>query len=113
VYGVDFVFSKTNKTLVSIREYLMKTCDLQEIIYMPSGIFTYTSIKTCVAFFIKKKEGAEVLQTNVEFSKTQKEKARQYKFVDAHQTHCVKFYDWNPDADTKTLLVKVPIQELE
>ena len=42
------LFSKSNKTLVAIREYLMKTCDLKEIIYLPSGIFTYTSIKTCV-----------------------------------------------------------------
>jgi len=42
------LFSKSNKTLVAVREYLMKTCDLKEIIYLPSGIFTYTSIKTCV-----------------------------------------------------------------
>jgi type I restriction enzyme M protein len=47
------LFSKTNTTLVAVREYLMKTCDLKEIIYLPSGIFTYTTIKTCVFFFIK------------------------------------------------------------
>ena len=50
------LFSKTNTTLVAIREYLMKTCDLKEIIYIPSGIFTYTSIKTCVFYFVKKRE---------------------------------------------------------
>ena len=49
------LFSKTNKTLITVREYLMKTCDLKEIIYLPSGIFTYTSIKTCVFYFVKKK----------------------------------------------------------
>ena len=48
------LFSKTNTTLVAIREYLMKTCDLKEIIYLPSGIFTYTTIKTCVFYFVKK-----------------------------------------------------------
>jgi type I restriction-modification system DNA methylase subunit len=42
------MFSKTNKTLIAIREYLMKTCELKEIIYMPSGMFEYTSIKTCI-----------------------------------------------------------------
>ena len=50
------LFSKINTTLVAIREYLMKTCDLKEIIYLPSGIFTYTSIKTCVFYFVKKRE---------------------------------------------------------
>ena len=55
------LFSKTNTTLVAIREYLMKTCDLKEIIYLPSGIFTYTSIKTCVFYFVKKREGTDVL----------------------------------------------------
>ncbi|ADX06104.1 putative type I restriction modification N-6 adenine specific methyltransferase domain protein [Organic Lake phycodnavirus 1] len=48
------LFSKSNNRLVAIREYLLKTCDLKEIIYLPSGIFTYTSIKTCVFYFVKK-----------------------------------------------------------
>jgi len=48
------LFTKTNTTLIAVREYLMKTCDLKEIIYLPSGIFTYTTIKTCVFYFIKK-----------------------------------------------------------
>src|SRR6185437_12624876 len=34
--------SKTNKGLVLLREYLMKSCDLKEIIYLPSDIFTNT-----------------------------------------------------------------------
>ena len=33
------LFSKS-KELVNIREYLMKTCDLKEIIYLPNKIFT-------------------------------------------------------------------------
>ena len=111
------LFSKTNTTLVAIRKYLIKTCDLKEIIYLPSGIFTYTSIKTCVFYFIKKKEGTDVLETKINIStttttKTQKEKGRDYKFSTPHQTTEVKFYDYNPYDDIKTLLVEVPIEKI-
>ena len=106
------LFSKTNKTLVAIREYLMKTCDLKEIIYLPSGIFTYTSIKTCVFYFVKKREGTDVLETKIKLSKTQKETGRDYKFSKTHQTTKVKFYDYNPYEDVKNLLVEVPIEKI-
>lgn len=106
------LFSKTNKTLVAIREYLMKTCDLKEIIYLPSGIFTYTSIKTCVFYFVKKREGTDVLETKINVSKTQKETGRDYKFSKTHQTTKVKFYDYNPYEDVKNLLVEVPIEKI-
>ena len=106
------LFSKTNTTLVAIREYLMKTCDLKEIIYLPSGIFTYTSIKTCVFYFVKKREGTDVLETKIKVSKTQKETGRDYKFSKTHQTTKVKFYDYNPYEDIKNLLVEVPIEKI-
>ena len=107
------LFSKSNTTLIAIREYLMKTCDLKEIIYLPSGIFTYTSIKTCVFHFIKRVEGTETIEIIVKrSSKTQKETARDYKFVSEHQTTTVKFYEYNPTEDTKTLLVDVPIEKI-
>ena len=106
------LFSKTNTTLVAIREYLMKTCDLKEIIYLPSGIFTYTSIKTCVFYFVKKREGVDVLETKIKISKTQKETGRDYKFSKTHQTTKVKFYDYNPYEDVKNLLVEVPIEKI-
>jgi type I restriction-modification system DNA methylase subunit len=106
------LFSKTNTTLVAIREYLMKTCDLKEIIYLPSGIFTYTSIKTCVFYFVKKREGSDVLETKINVSKTQKETGRDYKFSKTHQTTTVKFYDYNPYNDVKNLLVEVPIEKI-
>ena len=106
------LFSKTNNTLVAVREYLMKTCDLKEIIYLPSGIFTYTSIKTCVFYFVKKREGTDVLKTKIKVSKTQKETGRGYKFSKRHQTIKVKFYDYNPYEDVKNLLVKVPIEKI-
>ena len=103
------LFSKTNKTLVAVREYLMKTCDLKEIIYLPSGIFTYTSIKTCVFYFVKKREGTDVLETVIKSSKTQKENGRTYKFSKTHQTSKVAFYDFNPYEDVKNPLIEVPI----
>lgn len=106
------LFSKTNKTLVAIREYLMKTCDLKEIIYLPSGIFTYTSMKTCVFYFVKKREGTDVLETKIKVSKTQKETGRDYQFSKTHQTIKVKFYDYNPYEDVKNLLVEVPIEKI-
>ena len=106
------LFSKTNTTLVAVREYLMKTCDLKEIIYLPSGIFTYTSIKTCVFYFVKEREGTDVLETKIKVSKTQKETGRDYKFSKTHQTTKVKFYDYNPYEDIKNLLVEVPIEKI-
>ena len=103
------LFSKTNKTLVAVREYLMKTCDLKEIIYLPSGIFTYTSIKTCVFYFVKKREGTDVLETEIKSSaKTQ----RTYKFSKTHQTSKVAFYDFNPYEDVKNLLIEVSIEKI-
>ena len=106
------LFSKTNKTLVAVREYLMKTCDLKEIIYLPSGMFEYTSIKTCVFYFVKKREGTDVLETTIKSSKTQKENGRAYKFSKTHQTSKVAFYDFNPYEDVKNLLVEVPIDAI-
>jgi len=107
------LFSKTSTTLVKIREYLMKTCDLKEIIYLPSGIFTYTTIKTCVFYFVKKREGTDVLETKTNVSsKTQKETGRDYKFSKIHQTTKVKFYDYNPYEEIKNLLVEVPIDKI-
>jgi type I restriction-modification system DNA methylase subunit len=106
------LFSKTNKTLVAIREYLMKTCDLIEISYLPSGIFTYAAVKTCVFYFVKKREGMDVLETKIKISKTQKETGRDYKFSKTHQTTNIKFYDYNPYEDVKNLLVEVPIEKI-
>ena len=106
------LFSKTNKTLIAVREYLMKTCDLKEIIYLPSGVFEYTSIKTCVFYFVKKREGYDVLETKIKVSKTQKETGRDYKFSKTHQTTKVKFYDYNPYENVKNLLVDVPIEKI-
>ena len=100
------LFSKSNNTLISIREYLMKTCDLKEIIYLPSGIFTYTSIKTCIFYFVKKIEGTQILKI-----KKQKNKIN-YKFSEIHQTTKISFYDYDQLTDNKKLLIEVPIEKI-
>lgn len=106
------LFSKTKKSLIAIREYLMKTCDLKEIIRLPDGIFTNTSIKTCVFYFVKKREGIDALTTTIKFSKTQKETGRKYTFTETLQTTSVLFYDYNPCDNVKTLLVEVPVETI-
>jgi type I restriction-modification system DNA methylase subunit len=105
------LFSR-NATLVAIREYLMKTCDLKEILYLPAGIFTYTTIKPCVFYFIKKREGTSVLKSIIKVSKSQNETDREYVFSKTYQTTKVKFYDYNPYEDVKTLLIEVPIEQI-
>ena len=105
------LFSKS-KNYALIREYLMKTCDLKKIIYLPAGIFEHTSIKTCVFFFIKKKEGTDILKTDIKISKTQKETGRTYKFSKTHQTTSVKFCEYNQITTEQHLLVDVPIDKI-
>jgi type I restriction enzyme M protein len=104
------LFSKTNE-LVSVREYLMKTCDLKEIYYLPP-VFTHTTISTCVLNFVKKRECKDVLETNIKISKIQKETGREYNFTKTHQTSKVKFYNYNPENELKHLLIELNIEEL-
>jgi type I restriction enzyme S subunit len=107
------LFSKTNKKLIAIREYLLKTCDLKEIIHLPNGIFEYTSTETCVFYFVKKIDGTNVLEIKSKISKaTQKEISRSYVFSKIHQTTNVMFYEYNHLDDTKKLLVEVPIEKI-
>lgn len=111
-YGQD-LFSKTNNTLVAIREYLMKTCDLKEIVHLPSGIFTYTTIKTCIFFFVKKVEGSEALTITDKHLNTRSQKtARSYKFSARHQTKSVKFYDYDLKEHSKKFLLEVDIEKI-
>ena len=110
------LFSKSNKSLVMIREYLMKTCELKEIIYLPSGsdIFENTNIKTCVFYFVKKMEGVDILEITDKITKSKAKKAtpdKTYKFSKTHQTTSVKFYNYKTE-DSKELLVEVPIENI-
>ena len=87
-----------------VREYLMKSCDLQEVIYCPSGTFISTGSKTCILFFIKKKERNEVIE--ITGSK------RILKFCDSHCTNYVKFYNFNNETEEKIFIKEVPIEEI-
>lgn len=99
------LFSK-NKTLVMIRQYLLKTCDLKEVIYLPSNTFTYTTIETCIFYFVKKEEGNSVLQ------KTYRNKKPVYSFNKKYSTERVYFYSYNCELNNKELLVKVDIEQI-
>ena len=109
-YGQEL--QSKNSNLSIIREYLMKTCDLKEIIYLPAGVFTHTTIKTCVLSFIKKIDGNEALELNIKISKTHNETDRTYNFCKTHQTSKVKFYDYNPENDNKILLIEANIESI-
>lgn len=94
------LFSKS-ATYVAVREYLMKSCDLKEIIYMPAGTFAHTPIKTCVFYFVKKRDN---VITEI--------KKKGYTFRKTLQTKSVKFYDFNSEKEEKHLLVEVPIEQI-
>lgn len=98
-----------NNSFSVLREYLMKTCDLKEIYYLPSGIFEYTKINTCILYFVKKKEGEDILEVKIKYNKNNKETNRDYIFKNKHQTKEVLFYDYNPFENIKKLLGKVSI----
>jgi len=87
-----------------VREYLMKSCNLHEVILCPSGTFTSTATKTCILFFTKKKERKDVVEISG--------KKRILKFCKSHSTKKVKFYDFNPDTEEKYFIKEVDINEI-
>ena len=87
-----------------VREYLMKCCDLQEVILCPAGTFTSTASKTCILFFTKKKERKDVVEITG--------KKRTLKFCKKHSTKKVNFYDFNPDTEKKHFIKEVDIKEI-
>jgi type I restriction-modification system DNA methylase subunit/restriction endonuclease S subunit len=99
IYGSSSGYDK-------VREYLMRSCDLHGVILCPNGTFTSTNSKTCILFFTKKKERAEVL----EISGTK----RNLKFLDSktHATENVKFYNFNPNTGEKEFIKEVSIDEI-
>jgi len=103
------LFNKSND-LVALRELIMKSCDLKEIIIMPADIFNNTGVKTCVFYFEKKKEGKDVL--TVKYSKDNS-KVMSYDFAKEHQTKSVKFYDYDMVTKEKKLLIEVPIEKIK
>lgn len=106
------LFSKTNKIFRTVREYLFRTCEVREIIYLPAGVFTYTTIRTCVMYFSKKRDPHSVLDVKIKMSKTLKETGRVYQFTNTHESSRVRFCEYNPDTDTKTDIADVCIEDI-
>lgn len=87
-----------------VREYLMKSCDLHEVILCPAGTFTSTASKTCILFFTKIKERKDV----VEISGIK----RTLKFCKDHTTKKIKFYNFNLDTEEKQFITEIDIDEI-
>jgi type I restriction-modification system DNA methylase subunit len=88
-----------------VREYLMRSCDLQKVILCPGGTFTTTASKTCILFFTKKQERKDVLK--IEGTK------RKLTFEGEHSTSKVEFYDYNPDTgDADHFITEVTIDKI-
>lgn len=102
--------SSDNPASVNIRKYLMKTCELHEIIYLPAGAFTNTSIKTCVLYFHKRSNGPDVLSVAT-IIRPNKSPVRKYTFADGHRTTSVGFYNFEPTTGVKTCIMSVPIEQ--
>ena len=87
-----------------VRQYLMKSCDLHEVIYCPSGTFTSTSSKTCILFFTKRKERKDMVEiTGIK---------RNLQFSNEHSTKAVRFYEFNPDTEDKSFIIEVSIDDI-
>lgn len=83
--------NKKNKSLVDMRKYLLQTCNLKEVIQLPSGIFTNAGVNTCIFYFVKKNN-----QPN--------------KLFETKQVH---FYDFNFDKNEKKHLCTATIEQLK
>ena len=99
IYGSSSGYDK-------VREYLLKSCDLHEVILCPSGTFTSTASKTCILFFTKKKDRSDVITIEM------KDEKRKLTFCNSHATNTVKFYDYNPTTEEKTFIKEVNITEI-
>ena len=101
--------------LLSIRQFLMKTCELVEVIYLPAKTFTHTSIKTCILYFYKREEGQNVMKTQITYNSKNKNKEvkREYIFKSEHMTKKVKFTKYNQKTNERKELLEVDIEDIE
>jgi hypothetical protein len=96
-YDIE-LYNKENKDFIYIREFLLKTCNLKDIIYLPLGICNI-NIKLCILYFIKTRN------ENFIFTKN--------KITNIHQTQNINFYDYNAFNNSKQLLLSVPINKIK
>jgi type I restriction enzyme M protein len=101
--------------LLSIRQFLMKTCELVEVIYLPAKTFTHTSIKTCILYFYKREEGQNVMKPQITYNSKNKNKEvkREYIFKSEHKTKKVKFTEYNQKTNERKELLEVDIENIE
>ena len=99
IYGTSSGYDK-------VREYLMRSCELHEVILCPNGTFPCAPSKTCILFFTKKKERSEVLEIYGN--------KRTLKFIDEniHATENVKFYNFIQESGEKEFIKEVSIEEI-
>jgi type I restriction-modification system DNA methylase subunit len=107
------LFSKTDD-LFNIRQLLLKSCELKEVIYFNDKSFKKTSIKVCILFFIKRLEINQVLTIEKKFNKKKIEETdkRQYKFIDSYQTNKIQFYNFDQKTNSKILLEEILIDSI-
>jgi type I restriction-modification system DNA methylase subunit len=108
-----------SKELLALREYFMKTCELREVYKLPSGVFpnasiknslkksNKTSIKTCILYFYKRKEGKDVIKIG------KRNRTRTYKFVEECSTNKVKYYDCNLNSNLSKFVMEVDIKRIQ
>lgn len=96
-YDIE-LYNKENKDFIYIREFLLKTCNVKDIIYLPLGICNI-NIKLCILYFIKKRDEKFIFTKN--------------KITNIHQTQNINFYDYNAFNNSKQLLLTVPINKIK
>ena len=92
-----------NKDFRVVREYLMKTCNLTDVISLPGGIFENTEIRTVVLCFEKARDSKEVLTVGGA-------KKRVYEFDAVWATQSVNF--WELKDSEKVLLENIQMDLL-
>ena len=92
------LYNKENDDFIYIREFLLKTCDVKDIIYLPIGICNI-DIKLCFLHFTKKRDEQFIISNN--------------KITNIHQTHKINFYDYNYFNNTKKLLIDISIDKIK
>ncbi len=99
--------SSTKEKINIIREYLLRTCDVHEIINLPKGSFISTDAKTIIIYFTKRKNPEDVLKSNYQNLHNVK-LFKNNKF----KTKSVKFYSYDKTLTQKNFLKELSIYEL-
>ena len=103
------LFSSNNE-YANLRLYLLKTCDLKEVIYLNTSSFTNTKVSTCIFYFIKKREGSS--EVTFEDKKGKRQYFWHWKSY-RYQTEDIKYFEYDSESKTKKLLKIVNVKDLD